>query len=82
MTLEIPKDYRWRIRLYEDVISLNNNVIDIQTIYGNTYVGAGHTVGTTKNVIWTSKLNSDVVENKYIQTVLYSHDTTNDFNPF
>lgn len=59
-----------------------HNRIDVQTVYGNTYVGAGHTVGTTKNVIWTSKLNNDIIEDKYIQTVLYSHDTTNDFNPF
>ena len=82
MTLEIPKDYRWRLRLYEDIISLNNDIVDIQTVYGNTYVGAGHTVGTTKNVIWTSQLNNDIVEDKYIQTVLYSHQDTNDFNPF
>ena len=83
VTLEIPKDYRWRIRLYEDEIFPQNSTdINIQTVYGNTYVGAGHTVGTTKNVIWTTKINSDIVEDKYIQTILYSHDKTNDFNPF
>jgi hypothetical protein len=82
LILEVPKDYRWRIRLYEDEIDVYDDSINIQTVYGNTYVGDGHTVGTTKSVIWTSKINNDIVEDKYIQTVLWSHDNTNDFNPF
>ena len=82
MTLEIPKDYRWRLRLYEDIIDNNSETINIQTVYGNTYVGAGHIVGTTKNVIWLNKIDNNIVEDKYVQTVLYSHDNTNDFNPF
>ena len=56
--------------------------IHIQTIYGNTYVGAGHTVGTTKNVIWLTKPNNYVVEDRFVQTTLYSDDDSNDFNPF
>ena len=63
-------------------VSYYGNAIDVQTVYGDTYVGAGNIVGTTKNVIWLNKLNNDIVEDKYIQTVLYSHEDTNDFNPF
>jgi hypothetical protein len=82
MTMEVPKDYRWRLRLYEDEIDVDNNIVDVQTVYGNTYVGAGNIVGSTKNVIWLSKIDNNIIEDKYVQTVLYSHDTTNDFNPF
>ena len=82
LTLEVPKDYRWRLRLYEDKIYDEDNKINIETVYGNTYVGAGHIVGTTKNVIWLNKIDNNIVEDKYVQTVLYSHDNTNDFNPF
>ena len=80
--LEISKDYRWRIRLYEDQIYDEKGNINIQTVYGNTYVGAGNVVGSTKNVIWLNKSNDKIVEDKYIQTTLYSDDINNDFNPF
>lgn len=56
--------------------------INIQTVYGNTYVGAGYTVGTTKNVVWLNESNDNIVEEKFIQTTLRSDDPTNDFNPF
>ena len=83
VTLEIPKDYRWRIRLYEDEIFPQNSTdINIQTVYGNTYVGAGHTVGTTKNVIWSTAPNDHIVEDRFVQTTLYSNNDHNDFNPF
>ena len=58
------------------------NSIYIQTVYGNTYVGAGHIVGTTKNVIWLTAPNDYIVEDRFVQTTLYSDDDSNDFNPF
>ena len=44
----------------------------IQTVYGNTYVGAGHTVGSTKNVIWTTNVTQDVVGDKYVEMTFIS----------
>ena len=46
------KDYRWRVRLYEDEIvdvdNDGNENIHINSIYGTTYIGSGNIVGTTK----------------------------------
>lgn len=90
VVLRVPNDYRWRIRLYEDRLwdieedGMGNQVKKnhIQTVYGNTYVGAGNVVGTTRNTIWFNGVPKNTVEDKYIETILYSYDTNNDFNPF
>jgi hypothetical protein len=46
------KDYRWRVRLYEDEIvdmdNQGNEKVNINSIYGTTYIGSGNIVGTTK----------------------------------
>lgn len=83
------KDYRWRIRLYEDEIidgyEDENNEIEIKninSIYGTTYIGSGNIVGTTKQIIWLDKYNDQIVEEDYVRTILYSGDDTNDYNPF
>lgn len=75
------KDYRWRVRLYEDEI-VDGGSVNINSIYGTTYIGSGNIVGTTKQVIWLDKYNDQIVEEDYVRTILYSNDTTNDYNPF
>lgn len=92
VTLVTSKDYRWRIRLYEDEINFtvedeSNSTAEDKIKYikhecGNTYVGGGNVVGTTKNVIWLNKIDNSVVVDKYVQMTLRSDSDTNDFNPF
>jgi hypothetical protein len=48
------------------LIFVNSNEINIEHSYGNTYVGEGNIVGSTKNVIWLSKIDDGVVEEKFI----------------
>jgi hypothetical protein len=88
--LKVPHDYRWRLRLYEDSIDYNESGeenINVRSEYGNTYVGGGMVVGSTKNVIWvnesdTALYNKGAIEDKYVQTILYSNSADNNFNPF
>lgn len=75
------KDYRWRVRLYEDEI-VDGGSVNINSVYGTTYIGSGNIVGTTKQIIWLDKYNDQIVEEDYVRTILYSGDNTNDYNPF
>lgn len=81
LTLLNYKDYRWRVRLYEDEIDIDTN-INIKHEYGSTYVGAGNLVGSTKNVIWLSQYDNTIREDLYVQTYCRSYYTDNDFKPF
>lgn len=80
------RDYRWRVRLYEDEIEEDDGeghqIININSKYGTTYIGSGNIVGTTKQVIWLDEYNDQIVEEDYVRTILYSNDTSNDYNPF
>ena len=51
------KNYRWRVRLYEDeIVDVDTGSVNINSVYGTTYIGSGNIVGTTKQV--TSALSS------------------------
>ena len=82
--LGTDRDYRWRVRLYEDDIATPNspNVSKDESLYGATYVGSGNLVGTTKNVIWLEEANHGIVKDSYIEQLCHSGDSDNDFRPF
>ena len=72
------EDLRWRVRLYEDDLAVQQD----EFLSGATYTGSGNLVGTTKNVIWLEEANHSIVKDSYIEQLCHSGDSDNDFRPF
>ena len=80
------ENYRWNIRLYQDIISDDNPNYEnqLQNINNNTtiptYIGEGMIAGSTRDIIWTKSAHEDIKIDNWVECRFNS--INSDFNVF